>query len=65
MTSHTVTAMFGTRASAKKAGEDFISQLHLDRPMIRNNPGRDMTDKDYDDTRPYAEKGFFGPLMSL
>jgi len=65
MTIRTVTAMFETRARAEIAGEALVGELHLNRAMIRTNPGTDTTDTDYDNTRPYAEKSFFASLMNL
>lgn len=65
MTTRTVTAMFETRASAEKAGEALVGELHLNHAMIWTSPGKGMMDTDYDSTRPYAEKGFFGSLMNL
>lgn len=65
MTTRTVTAMFETRASAEKAGQALVSELGVDRAMIRINPCTDTTDTDDDNTCPYAEKGFFVSLMNL
>jgi len=65
MTTRTVTAMFETRASAEKAGQALVSELGVDRAMIRINPGTDTTDTDDDNTCPCAEKGFFVSLMNL
>ena len=65
MTTRTVTAMFETRASAEKAGQALVSELGVDRAMIRINPGTDTTDTEDDNTCPYAEKGFFVSLMNL
>lgn len=65
MTTRTLTAMFPSKADAERAGEMLVSQLHLDRGMIRMNPDAGVTDTGYDQSRSYEEKGFFGALKDL
>lgn len=65
MTTRTITAMFSTRQEAEMAGEKLVSQLGLDRSMVRITPDAGVTDTGYDTARPYEEKGFFGALKEL
>lgn len=65
MTTRTITAMFNTKAEAERAGEMLVSDLRLDRAMIRTSPGAGVTDTGYDQARPYEEKGFFGSIKDL
>ena len=65
MTTRTLTAMLNTKAEAERAGQMFVSQLHLDQAMIRTSPGAGVTDTGYSTAQPYEEKGFFGSLKDL
>jgi len=62
MTTRTLTAMFESKAEAERAGQALVSELNLDRAMIRTSPGAGVTDAGYDKTKPYEEKGFFASL---
>ena len=65
MALRTLTAMFSTKAEAERAGQALVSELHVDRAMIRTTPGEGVTDTGYDKSRPYEEKGFFGSIKDL
>ncbi len=65
MTIRTLTAMFNNRADADRAGQALVSELRLDRAMVRTSPGEGMADTGYDKSRPYEEKGFFTSLKGL
>jgi len=65
MTTRTVTAMFKSRAEAERAEQMLTSELGLNRSMIQVSPEAGVTDADYNQARPYEEKGFFASLKSL
>lgn len=65
MSTRTVTAMFGSRAEAERASQALVSELHIDRAMIRTNSGAEGGDAGYDASRPYEDTGFFGSLKDL
>jgi uncharacterized protein (TIGR02271 family) len=65
MTTRTLTAMFTSKSDAERAGQMLVSELNVDRAMVRTSPGEGMTDTGYDKSRPYEEKGFFGSLKSI
>ena len=65
MTTRTLTAMFKSRAEAEKAGQMLASQLGLTQGSIRVSPGASVTDAGYDESTPYAEKGFFGSIKDM
>jgi uncharacterized protein (TIGR02271 family) len=65
MTTRTVTAMFNSRAEAERATQALVSDLSVDRSMVRTNPEAGSTDTGYDKSRPYEETGFFASLKSL
>ena len=65
MALRTLTAMFSTKSEAERAGQALVSELHVDRAMIRTTPGEGMADTGYDKSRPYEEKGFFGSIKDL
>ena len=65
MTTRTLTAMFNSKAEAERAGQMLVSELRLDRAVIRTSPGEGVTDTGYDKARPYEEKGFFGSIKDL
>ena len=63
--SRTLTAMFASHAEAERAGQMLVDQLRLDKAMVRTSSGDGMSDADYDKSRPYEDKGFFGGLKDL
>jgi uncharacterized protein (TIGR02271 family) len=65
MTTRTVTAMFNSRAEAERAAEQLVSQLGLDRAVVRLNPEAGATDTGYSQSRPYEETGFFASIKNL
>jgi len=65
MTTRTVTAMFNSRAEAERATQALVSDLSVDRSMVRTNPEAGSTDTGYEKGRPYEETGFFASLKSL
>ena len=65
MTTRTVTAMFNSRAEAERAAQELVSQLGVDRAMVRTSPEAGATDTGYSQTQPYQETGFFASLKSL
>jgi len=65
MTTRTVTAMFSTRAEAERAMQQLVSQLGVDRAMVRITPEAGATDVGYDQAQPYQETGFFASLKNL
>ena len=65
MTTRTVTAMFNSRAEAERAAQQMVSQLGVDRTMVRMNPEAGATDTGYDPAQPHQETGFFASLKHL
>ena len=65
MATRTLTAMFSTRAEAERAGQALVSELHLDRAMIRTSPEGDVAATGAAAMDPDADKGFFASLKDL
>ena len=65
MTTRTLTAMFNSRAEAERAAQELVSQLGVDRAMVRTSPEAGVADTGYSQAQPYQETGFFASLKSL
>lgn len=65
MTTRTVTAMFNSRADAERAVERLVSDLGLQRSMVRINPEPGAADTGYSQAQPVHETGFWASLKEL
>ena len=65
MTTRTVTAMFSSRAEAERAVQQLVSELGVDRSMVRTSPEAGAADTGYNQAQPYQETGFFASLKNL
>ena len=65
MATRTLTAMFSTRAEAERAAQALVSELHLDRAMIRTSPEGEAAATTTTAADTYEDKGFFASLKDL
>ena len=64
MATQTLTAMFSTQAEAERAGQMLVSEMQVDRSMVRVIPGQ-ASGMSQGASNPYDEKGLFGSLKDL